>query len=127
MVGKIRKKDQDSNYSGPDNDKIFVPFAAMAQDMPRRDAEPGVVSNIIVSPKPWVVDDLPRVLDARTGRIEDIDWPLEQNVRAVLARRHGFDPDDREADRDVGHVAADADVRPDDRPHAARSSPSSAS
>ena len=31
------------------------------------------------------------------GRIEDIDWPLEQNVRAVLARRHGFDPDDRDA------------------------------
>ena len=45
----------------------------------------------------WVVDELPRVLDARTGRIEDIDWPLEQNVRAVLARRHGFDPDDSEA------------------------------
>ena len=37
------------------------------------------------------------MLDARTGRIEDIDWPLEQNVRAILARRHGFDPDDREA------------------------------
>ena len=40
---------------------------------------------------------LPRALDERTGRIEDIDWPLEQNVRAILARRHGFDPDDRQA------------------------------
>ena len=29
---------------------------------------------------------LPRVLDARTGRIEDIDWPLEREVRRVLAR-----------------------------------------
>src|SRR5205823_6452493 len=37
------------------------------------------------------------VLDSRTGRIEDIDWPLEQNVRAILARRHGFDPDDQQA------------------------------
>ena len=37
------------------------------------------------------------------------------NVRRVLARRHGFDPDDREAICDVGHLAADADVRPDDR------------
>jgi putative ABC transport system permease protein len=97
VVGKIRKKEQDSNYSGPDNNKIFVPFAAMAKDMPRRDAQPGVVSNIIVSPKDWVVADLPRVLDTRTRRIEDIDWPLEQNVRAVLARRHGFDPGDRDA------------------------------
>jgi putative ABC transport system permease protein len=117
VVGKIRKKEQDSNYSGPDNNKIFVPYATMAKDMPRRDADPGVVSNIIVSPKDWVVADLPRTLDTRTRRIEDIDWPLVKNVRAVLARRHGFDPDDRDAiamwdtsmetlmfDRMIGHM-----------------------
>ena len=97
VVGKIRKKTQDSNYSGPDNNKIFVPFAAMARDMPRRDTEPGVLSDIIVSPKDWVVDGLPRTLDERTGRIEDINWPLERNLRAILARRHGFDPDDKQA------------------------------
>jgi putative ABC transport system permease protein len=97
VVGKIRKKNQDSNYSGPDNNKIFVPFAAMSQDLPRRDAEPGTLSNIIVAPKPWVVDQLPAALDNRTGRIEDIDWPLEQNVRVILARRHGFDPADKQA------------------------------
>jgi len=97
VVGKIRKKNQDSNYSGPDNNKIFVPFAAMAQDLPRRDAEPGTLSDIIVAPHDWVVDELPRVLNERTGRIEDIDWPLEQNVRAILARRHGFDPRDKQA------------------------------
>jgi putative ABC transport system permease protein len=96
VVGKIRKKEQDSNYSGPDNDKVFVPFAAMAQDFPRTDAEPGVVSNIIVAPKPWVVADLPRAFASRTGRINDMDWPLERDVRAVLARRHNFDPNDRE-------------------------------
>src|SRR6266853_5621643 len=94
VVGKIRKKNQDSNYSGPDNNKIFLPFAAMARDMPRRDAAPGTLSDIIVAPKDWVVDELPRALDARTGRIEDVDWPLERNVRAILARRHGFDPAD---------------------------------
>jgi len=96
-VGKIRKKQQDSNYSGPDNNKIFVPFAAMARDLPRRDAEPGALSDIIVAPRDWVVDDLPRALDQRTGRIEDVDWPLEHNVRAILARRHGFDPADKQA------------------------------
>jgi putative ABC transport system permease protein len=97
VVGKIRKKNQDSNYSGPDNNKIFVPYAAMAQDMPRRDADPGTLSNIIVAPKPWVVDELPKALDGRAGRIEDIDWPLERNVRAVIARRHQFDPEDTQA------------------------------
>jgi putative ABC transport system permease protein len=117
VVGKIRKKTQDSNYSGPDNNKIFVPFAAMARDMPRRDADPGVVSDIVVSPKPWVVESLPRTLDQRTRRIQDIEWPLEKNVRAILARRHGFDPGDRDAismwdtslqtlmfDRMIGHM-----------------------
>ena len=97
IVGKIRKKEQDSNYSGPDNNKIFVPFATMMRDMPRRDADAGVVSDIIVAPKPFVVDGLPRVLDERTGRIEDIEWPLLRNVRSILARRHRFDPEDRQA------------------------------
>jgi putative ABC transport system permease protein len=117
VVGKIRKKEQDSNYSGPDNNKIFVPYATMAKDMPRRDADPGAVSNIIVSPKEWVVADLPRTLETRTRRIVDIDWPLEKNIRGVLSRHHGFDPDDRDAiamwdtslntlmfDRMIGHM-----------------------
>jgi putative ABC transport system permease protein len=97
VIGKIRKKNQDSNYSGPDNNKIFVPYAAMTRDMPRLDAEPGTLSNIIVAPKPWVVEQLPQVLDNRAGRIDDIDWPLERNVRAILARRHAFEPADKQA------------------------------
>jgi putative ABC transport system permease protein len=97
IVGKIRKKEQDSNYSGPDNGKIFVPFAAMFRDLPRKDAPAGSLSDIVVAPKAWVVGDLPRVLNERTGRIEDIQWPLERNVREVLARRHGFDPADNQA------------------------------
>jgi putative ABC transport system permease protein len=97
VVGKIRKKEQDSDYNGRDNDKIFVPFASMMRDMPRKDAEPGTLTDIIVAPHQAVVDGLPRVLDERTGRIEDIDWPLERNVRTILARRHGFDTKDRQA------------------------------
>lgn len=97
VIGKIRKKDQDSNYSGPDNDKVFIPFAAMARDFPRVGMNPGVVSQIIIAPHPWVVEGLERVLDDRTGRIEDIDWPLAREVRRVLAQRHGFDPADRAA------------------------------
>jgi putative ABC transport system permease protein len=97
VAGKLRKKEQDSNYNGPDNGKIFVPFAAMQRDLPRRDAPAGTVSDIIISPRQAVVDDLPRALDQRTGRIEDIDWPLERHVRSILARRHQFSPDDRQA------------------------------
>ncbi len=97
VVGKIRKKDQDSNYSGPDNDKVFVPFAAMARDFPRLGLDPGVLSNIIVAPKPWILTQLPAVLEHRTGRLEDLDWPMEIEVREILARRKGFDPTDREA------------------------------
>ena len=97
VVGTIRKKDQDSNYSGPDNDKCFVPFTAMAQDFPRIGVDPGVVSNLIIAPKQWVVDDLPRQFDERTGRIRDIDWVLEKDVRETLARKKGYDPADKEA------------------------------
>jgi putative ABC transport system permease protein len=97
VVGQLRRKDQDSSYSGPDNDKVFVPFTAMARDFPRPDAPRGVVSQIIVAPRDWVVRDLPGVLDGRPGRIEDIDWPLEREVRRVLAPRHDFDAADRNA------------------------------
>jgi putative ABC transport system permease protein len=97
VIGRIRKKDQDSSYSGPDNDKVFIPFSAMVRDFPRTDAPVGVVSQIILAPHPWVVELLPGALSARTGRIEDIDWPLEREVRRVLAEQHGFDPDDRDA------------------------------
>jgi putative ABC transport system permease protein len=97
LVGQIRKKDQDSNYSGPDNDKIFLPFATMQRDFPRPDANPGVVSDIIVTPHPWVIAQLPAILSNRAGRIDDIDWPLEREVRRILARRHGFDAEDQRA------------------------------
>jgi putative ABC transport system permease protein len=97
VIGRIRKKDQDSNYSGPDNDKVFIPFSAMARDFPRPGLNPGTVSQIIVAPEQWVVDQLPGVLESRAGRIEDIDWPLEREVRRILAPRHRFDSQDRNA------------------------------
>ena len=97
VIGRIRKKEQDSNYSGPDNDKVFVPFSAMMRDLPRVGVPAGTLSQIILAPQQKVIDQLPRVLDSRTGRIEDIDWPLEREVRRILAPRHRFDADDRNA------------------------------
>src|SRR2546421_8269919 len=40
VVGKIRKKNHDSNYSGQDNNKIFIPFAAMVRDLRLRESMP---------------------------------------------------------------------------------------
>jgi len=97
VIGTIRKKDQDSSYSGPDNDKVFIPYAAMVKDFPRTDAAAGVVSQIILAPQPWVLDGLSRALEERTGRVENIQWPLELEVRRILSRRHGFDAADRDA------------------------------
>ena len=97
VIGQIRKKDQDSNYSGPDNDKVFVPFSAMARDLPLAGVPAGTLSQIIVSPQQQVVDRLPGVLDSRTGRIEDVDWPLEREIRRILGPLHRFDAEDRNA------------------------------
>jgi putative ABC transport system permease protein len=44
-----------------------------------------------------VVAQLPDILDHRTARLDDIDWPLEREVRRILARRHEFESDDRRA------------------------------
>jgi putative ABC transport system permease protein len=96
VIGRIRKKDQDSSYNGQDNERVLVPYTAMVRDFPRSDGT-NILSNLVVAPHPWVVEQLPAVLEARTGRIEDIDWPLEREVRRVLSRHHDFDPSDRNA------------------------------
>src|SRR5690606_10549398 len=97
VIGRLVFKDQDSNYSGPDNNKVFVPFRTMARDLPRPDVPPGTLSQIIVTPLDWVVQQMPAVLAGRAGRISEIDWPLEREIRRVLAPRHRFDPADRNA------------------------------
>src|SRR3954454_1045501 len=86
IIGRIRKKDQDSSYNGQDNERVLIPYSSMARDFPRSDGV-RVLSNLVVAPHPWVVNQLSGVLEARTGRIEDIDWPLEKEVRQVLSRR----------------------------------------
>lgn len=97
VVGRIRRKDQDSSYSGPDNNKVFVPFAVMQKHLPRIDAPTGSINQMLVMPHQAVIDDLETVLAARSGRVEDVDWPLEREIRGILARRKAFDPDDRDA------------------------------
>jgi putative ABC transport system permease protein len=97
VVGTIRRKDQDSSYSGPDNDRLFVPFSSMHRDFPLIGVPAGAVSQIIVAPRAEVVATLPRLFAARTGRIEDIDWPVAKELRRILGSRHRFDSADRAA------------------------------
>ena len=81
IIGLMEKKDQDSNYDGPDNSKIFIPFSTMRRDFP--DAPPGThytVDRLIVTPKSY-------------ERHDACEW----QVRSALARMHNFDPHDKEA------------------------------
>ncbi len=82
VIGQLAKKDQNSSYNGLDGQKVLVPYTAMARHFP--DPRPfigrGRLENIIVMPV----------------STEQHAAALKQ-VRAVLARRHGFDPADEGA------------------------------
>lgn len=78
VIGVMRFKDQDSSYDGRDVNKIFVPFSAMARDLPQ--------------PPPWpphTVDQL--IVKARTL---DQHEACVAEVRRGLARLHRFHPED---------------------------------
>jgi putative ABC transport system permease protein len=99
VVGKVRKKAQDSNYTGPDNGRLFVPYEAMRKDFPHAGQfdTADSVSAIIATPHQRVADELNRAVE-REGKINfEKGGPVENEVRAILARRHRFDPRDREA------------------------------
>ena len=84
VIGVLAKKKQNGSYgSGPDNTQLFTPYSAMARDFPPSEA-PGVVrgyvNNIVVEP---VSPDLhEKALD---------------EVRRIIAQRHHYDPEDKEA------------------------------
>lgn len=83
VIGVLAKKKQNGSYgSGPDNTQLFAPYSAMARDFPPTDPgmERGYVNNIVVEP---VSPDLhEKALD---------------EVKRIIAERHHYDPDDKEA------------------------------
>jgi putative ABC transport system permease protein len=83
VIGVLAKKKQNGSYgSGPDNTQLFAPYSAMARDFPPTDPgiERGYVNNIVVQP---VSPDLhEKALD---------------EVKRIIAVRHHYDPDDKEA------------------------------
>jgi putative ABC transport system permease protein len=82
VIGELSRKDQNNSYNGFDGNKILVPYSSMAQHFPdpRPFIGPGHVDNLIFTP-----------ISA-----EEHAKAMRQ-VRQLLGRRHGFDPDDQGA------------------------------
>ncbi len=85
VIGVIAEKKQNSNYSGPDNDMIYVPYSAMARDFPPPPTKGEIVNKGTLS------DIVMEVADP-----EEHDEAVMQ-VRSVLGRMHHFDPTDKDA------------------------------
>ncbi len=85
VIGVLAEKKQNSNYSGPDNDKIYVPYSAMARDYPPPPAKGEIIN------KGYVSDIVLEVADP-----ESHDAAVLQ-VRRVLGRMHHFEATDKDA------------------------------
>lgn len=99
VIGRVRKKEQDSNYTGPDNNRLFLPYETMRKDFPMMGENNSAdsVSAIIAAPYEHIADELNRIIE-REGKINfEKIGPVEQDVLSIIAPRHGFDPSDREA------------------------------
>ncbi len=83
VVGVMPKKKQNSDYSGRDDQHLFVPYSAMARDFPPPE-RPGIVRG-------WVNNIVFSVSDPK-----DNEEAVAQ-VRRTLGRVHHFDPKDEDA------------------------------
>ncbi|HWP43670.1 MAG TPA: ABC transporter permease [Blastocatellia bacterium] len=99
VIGKVRKKAQDSSYTSPDNDRIFIPYEAARKDFPITGslATPDSLSKIIATPYDHVASELTRLADREGKRLFDSNSPIEIEIRSILSANHDFDPQDREA------------------------------
>jgi putative ABC transport system permease protein len=102
VIGRIRKKEQDSNYTGEDDQRLFVPYETMRKDFPLRGQfdTPDLLSTIIAAPHPWVMpliqQDIERELTMSFAGLGG-RGRVEQEIRDILAPKYGFDPRDLEA------------------------------
>jgi len=102
VIGRIRQKFQDSNYTGRDELRLFVPYEAMRRDFPMTGQfdTPDSVSAIVAAPYQWVADTLREQVESDSFRgVFSLfgQTMVEQEIRRVLAPVHGFQDDDREA------------------------------
>lgn len=102
VIGRVRKKDQDSNYTGPDNNRLFIPYETARKDFPIPVAPytADSLSAIIAAPYPEVTRQMKAWIEREgIGGFVGLfgQGPVESDVRQALAPRHGFDPRDPEA------------------------------
>ncbi|WP_263385446.1 ABC transporter permease [Granulicella arctica] len=95
VIGVLEKKKQNGSYgSGPDNTQLFVPYSSMARDFPAAADAP---------PDEKHPDGVPGVLRGTLNDIVIEPVSPEQHelavlqVQHILAERHHYDPDDKEA------------------------------
>jgi putative ABC transport system permease protein len=81
ITGVMADKEQNSSYSGLDEKKIFLPYEAMARDMPpKTNYTEGNLSEILYKP-----------------RLEYDYLAVQKQVRTIMGRAHNFDPLDESA------------------------------
>jgi putative ABC transport system permease protein len=83
VIGVLQKKNQNSNYNGPDNDYLYAPYSAVARDFPPPQKK-GIVRGYL--------DDI--VFEVTSA--EEHDEAVKQ-VRRALGQVHHFDPADKDA------------------------------
>jgi putative ABC transport system permease protein len=99
IIGRIRKKEQDSNYTGADNERLFIPYETMKKDFPLTGGlnTPDTLSAIIAAPYESVAEKLVLELSSR-GKLDFFKGgPLEDEIRTIIGKRHNFDHQDQEA------------------------------
>lgn len=81
VVGVMKHKEQDSSYDGQDISKVFIPFAAVARDLPNQPPQsPTSVDRLLVAPRSVALHDA-----------------CKDEMLRALGRIKGFDPADEEA------------------------------
>ncbi len=81
IVGIMADKEQNSDYSGLDEKKVFLPYESMVRDMPpAKEYQPGDLSEILYQP--------------RDGMDAEV---VEKQVRKIVGHDHDFDPLDESA------------------------------
>jgi putative ABC transport system permease protein len=103
VIGRVRKKEQDSNYQGADDQRVFLPYETMRKDFPLPGSmnTPDHLSTIIASPIPEVTDRIRELMEHEKNPKGFFGFasrgPVEEDVRAILSKYHDFDPTDPEA------------------------------
>jgi putative ABC transport system permease protein len=103
VIGRVRKKQQDSNYQGQDDGRFFIPYEAARKDFPLPGSmnTPDHLSTIIAAPFPHVTEQMRQLVERETNMISFVGLnargPVEADVRRILSKRHDFDAGDVEA------------------------------